>query len=212
MLVFLFATTFVFCWLLYFRERLRINVVTALSLSVLSVLIGYISLILFARMESIGSSGNGANYSLFGAVFIMPITFWIGAKVAKRDITSVFDIFTIPMIVALLFARANCLLTGCCAGLPISGTNGLHWPTRETEIIFYLIFIGHFAPKVLKKKTSGELYPWYMLTYGILRFILETLRVSSTNTIFHLSHLWAVVSFCIGMTLVLELNETKRRK
>lgn len=212
LLVFLFATTFVFFWLLPFRKRLRINTIIVLLLSFLSVLTGFLSLIMFAWLEGIGNPNASGGYSLFGSVFFMPITFWLGAKITKRDVSSVFDILTIPMIVALLCARMNCLLTGCCVGLPISGTNGLHWPTREMELVYDLVFIFYFAPKVLKGRTKGEVYPWYMLSYGVVRFVLETFRYSDAGTMFHLSHFWAIISFCIGLTFVIEMRETKKRR
>lgn len=212
LLVFLSASAFVFVWLMQFQKRLRINAVAALVLSFLSVLTGFFSLIVFARLEGIGNPNANGGYSLFGAVFIMPITFWLGSKLTKRKISDIFDIFTIPMIMALLFARMNCLLTDCCFGLPIPGTNGLRWPTRELELIYDLVFLFYFDPRVLKGRTRGEVYPWYMLSYGVVRFVLETFRYSDLGTLFHLSHFWAIVSFCIGLTFVIELRENKKRR
>jgi len=50
------------------------------------------------------------------------------------------------------------------------------------------------------------------LTYGALRFVLETFRNSNTNTMFHLAHLWAAISLCIGAAVVIELKEKPERR
>ena len=142
----------------------------------------------------------------------MPIFFLIGAKWLKRDTATVFDILTIPLIVAMACGRITCLLTGCCEGLPIPGLNGIRWPTREAELLFYLFVELKYAPKVLKNETKGEVYPIYMMSYGVFRFVVETFRVSySTDRILHISHLWAIVSFVIGLSVYYELMGKRRR-
>ena len=143
----------------------------------------------------------------------MPIFFMIGVKWLKRDMAMVFDVLTIPLIVAMICGRITCLLTGCCEGQPIPGLNGIRWPTREAELLFYLLLELKYAPKVLKNATKGEVYPIYMMTYGAFRFVAEFFRVSySTDRILHISHLWAIVSFVIGLSVYLELMEKRKRR
>ena len=203
---------FTYCWLLRFRDRLSINRWEAFVLSFVCMLLGVLSVALFAKLEHLGEPGRGG-ISLFGGVFFMPVFFMLGAKWLKRDMATVFDALTIPLIVAMICGRVNCLLTGCCEGLHIPGINGVRWPTREAELVFYLLFELKYAPKVLKKETNGEVYPIYMMAYGVFRFIVETFRVSpSTDRMLHISHLWAVVSFIIGLSVYLELMEKEKRR
>ena len=211
MLVLVAGAVFAFLWLLLFKNRLHISVVGALALAVLHEIVGMISVSLFAAIENPDSYSLGM-VSIFGGVFFMPIAYWAGAKLTKRDVKTVFDVFIICLLFTLMCSRFNCLYAGCCEGRTIPGTDGLQWPTRETEIIFYVILMAIFAPKVLKGQSKGELYPMYMISYGAFRFINETLRISDGNALFHVSHLWAALCLCIGMGFYLEQKRKKVRR
>ena len=204
------AAVFTFVWLLHFRERLRMTWYTALGLSLLHVAYGVLCVKVFAVLEG-NELGAGA-MSLFGAVFFLPLAYWLGAKLTKRSTAAVFDIFAICMIFTLLCARVNCLFAGCCMGREIPGANGLRWPTRELELVFYLAFLLCTAPQVWKGKSYGQVYPLFMLTYGIFRSIVECFRVSATNNLFHLSHVWAFASVAVGAAFYAELRRSREQK
>lgn len=197
-----------FAWLLHFRDRLRMHWAAALGLSLFHVAWGVFCVKIFAVLE-----GNepGA-MSLFGAVFFMPPAYWLGAKLSKRSTAEVFDIFAICMIFTLLCARVNCLFAGCCLGRLISARSALRWPTRELELVFYLIFLLRMAPPVWKGRSYGQVYPLYMLSYGVVRSILECFRVSSSSNLFHLSHVWALASVAVGAAFYAELKRGRERK
>lgn len=199
-------------WLLRFRKELRLGIPAAVVIAVLHTIYGVFCVSAFAVIEGLGDPGSVGNMSLFGGVFFMPIAYYAGAKLTGRSVAQVFDIFTICMVFTLMCARTGCLVSGCCAGLPIPGLNGLCWPTREAEIIFYLILLLFLGRRVLAGKTRGEVYPIYMTAYGIFRFIIETFRASSSPTMFHIAHLWALVSACIGASIYFQLQTRKKRK
>jgi len=209
-LVLVGGAVFAFLWLLFFRKRLRLNGITVLALSVLHVGVWMISVSLFAAIEN-PKDYNLGMVSIFGGVFFMPIAYWAGAKLTKRDEKVVFDVFLICLLFTLMCSRFNCLYSGCCGGKIIPGTSGLCWPTRESEIVFYIVLMAIFAPKVLKGGTNGELYPIYMIAYGVFRFINETLRVANGNSIFHVSHIWAAICFCIGLCVFYEQRRKKMK-
>lgn len=205
--VLLVAGIATFLWLLQFRDRLQMTWWAALIFSIIHVLYGVFCVRIFAVFEgaSIGSM------SIFGAVFFMPIGYFLGAKLFKRPVKEVFDIFTIPMIFTLLCARVNCLVSGCCYGLNIGHTD-LRWPTRESEMLFYIIFLLIVAPRVKKAVMNGKVYPIYMLAYGIFRGINEFFRYSATTTsMFHLSHVWAIISLAIGLTILLVMRNREKQ-
>lgn len=207
LLVLFLAAVGTFVWLLCFQNRLRMTWWAALLLSVLHVLYGVACVRVFARFEGAGSGAM----SIFGAVFFMPLGYFLGAKLFKRPIREVFDIFTFPMVFTLLCARVNCLFAGCCIGLPI-GSTGLRWPTREAELAFYLIFLTILSPKVFKDRTKGEVYPLYMLCYGVFRAVIECFRYSAaTSNLFHLSHVWAFLSLAVGIAIYAEIKNQARR-
>lgn len=192
------AAVFTFLWLGRNRARLKMGRLAALILTVLHVLFGVFCVKAFAFLESGASSDGFSQMSIFGATFFMPVGYYVGARLTKRKTADVFDIFTICMVFTLACSRVNCLVSGCCGGIPFFGTSWC-WPTREIEIAYYLLYIIALAPRIRKKKTHGEVYPLYMISYGALRFLLEFVRVSSAASVLHLTHLWAVISIAIGL-------------
>ena len=199
-------------WLLAVRKRLNMSWYMALLLSVIHVLVGVLCVKVFARMEGANSSAM----SIFGAVFFMPVFYIIGAKLFRRPLGEVCDLFAVPMIFTLFCSRFNCLKSGCCLGTIIPGTT-TRWPTREAEMVFYVIFLAIMIPRILKGQTKGKVYPIYMIAYGIFRGIIECIRESRTPGIFHLTHIWCLVAIVIGLGIywtqkAREEKQAKKRK
>lgn len=202
------GTLFNVYWLYRCRERLHLRWLSVLLLSVLHTVLGVLSVKVFALFET----GDFSNMSLFGGVFFMPLFYWGVAKLAKQKAADVFDVFTICLVFTLMCARLNCIISGCCLGahIPIEGLTHLRFPTRELELLFYVILLSRLWRKVLSGSARGMIYPIYMISYGIFRFVTETLRVSSrANNILHISHLWALLSLGIGISIYGELQEKK---
>lgn len=204
------GTLFNVYWLHRCRERLHLRWLSVLLLSVLHTVLGVLSVKVFALFET----GNFSNMSLFGGVFFMPLFYWGVAKLAKQKTADVFDVFTICLVFTLMCARLNCMISGCCLGahIPIEGLTHLRFPTRELELIFYVILLSRLWRKVLSGSARGMIYPIYMIAYGIFRFVTETLRVSSrADSILHISHLWALLSLGIGISIYGELQKKEKK-
>lgn len=204
------GTLFNVYWLHRCRERLHLRWLSVLLLSVLHTVLGVLSVKVFALFET----GNFSNMSLFGGVFFMPLFYWGVAKLAKQKAADVFDVFTICLVFTLMCARLNCIISGCCLGahIPIEGLTHLRFPTREMELIFYVILLSQLWRKVLSGSARGMIYPIYMIAYGIFRFVTETLRFSDrTDSILHVSHLWALLSLGIGISIYGELQEKEKK-
>ena len=202
------GTLFNVYWLHRCRERLHLRWLSVLLLSVLHTVLGVLSVKVFALFET----GNFSNMSLFGGVFFMPLFYWGVAKLAKQKAADVFDVFTICLVFTLMCARLNCIISGCCLGahIPIEGLTHLRFPTRELELLFYVILLSRLWRKVVTGSARGMIYPIYMISYGIFRFVTETLRFSDrTDSILHVSHLWALLSLGIGISIYGELQEKK---
>lgn len=204
------GTLFNVYWLHRCRERLHLRWLSVLLLSVLHTVLGVLSVKVFALFET----GNFSNMSLFGGVFFMPLFYWGVAKLAKQKAADVFDVFTICLVFTLMCARLNCMISGCCLGahIPIEGLTHLRFPTRELELLFYVILLSRLWRKVLSGSARGMIYPIYMISYGIFRFVTETLRFSDrTDSILHVSHLWALLSLGIGMSIYGELQKKEKK-
>ena len=204
------GTLFNVYWLHRCRERLHLRWLSVLLLSVLHTVLGVLSVKVFALFET----GNFSNMSLFGGVFFMPLFYWGVAKLAKQKAADVFDVFTICLVFTLMCARLNCMISGCCLGahIPIEGLTHLRFPTRELELIFYVLLLSRLWRKVLSGSARGMIYPIYMISYGIFRFVTETLRFSDrTDSILHISHLWALLSLGIGISIYGELRKKEKK-
>ena len=204
------GTLFNVYWLHRCRERLHLRWLSVLLLSVLHTVLGVLSVKVFALFET----GNFSNMSLFGGVFFMPLFYWGVAKLAKQKAADVFDVFTICLVFTLMCARLNCIISGCCLGahIPIEGLTHLRFPTRELELLFYVILLSRLWRKVVTGSARGMIYPIYMISYGIFRFVTETLRFSDrTDSILHISHLWALLSLGIGISIYGELQKKEKK-
>lgn len=204
------GTLFNVYWLHRCRERLHLRWLSVLLLSVLHTVLGVLSVKVFALFET----RDFSNMSLFGGVFFMPLFYWGVAKLAKQKAADVFDVFTICLVFTLMCARLNCIVSGCCLGahIPIEGLTHLRFPTRELELLFYVLLLSRLWRKVLSGSARGMIYPIYMISYGIFRFVTETLRFSDrTDSILHVSHLWALLSLGIGISIYGELQKKEKK-
>lgn len=154
----LLGTIFNIFWLYRMRRQLQMKWYAVIAFSVLHTVCGVLSVKAFAFLET----GDAGNMSLFGGVFFMPVLYFISAKVSKRNIKAVFDIFTICMIFTVMCARINCIVSGCCAGLVIPGTH-YHFPTRELEILYYIVMLILLIPRVKRARIPAAFtrYIWH---------------------------------------------------
>lgn len=203
------GTAFNISWLESQKNRLGTRLRGVIVLSFAHTVFGVLAVTVFAVLESMDFSSFGS-FSLFGAVFFMPIYYFAVAKRLKVKPKETFDLFTPCVVTTLMLSRFSCLHSGCCLGTQIKGTS-FRWPTREAEIVFYLFFLLIIIPRIREKRTTGEAYPLYMVTYGCLRFILEFCRESSFDGVFHLSHLWAGLAVIIGLSVYFEQKKKTMR-
>lgn|GEM_PF-579565 len=202
-----FAAVFTFDWLYQCRAQLRLRWYAALILAVLHVVIGVACVRFFALAEAGFDAQKAGNMSLFGGIFFLPAFYFLGAKLTKRSVAAVFDVFTIPLAATLLLARISCIVTGCCLGKLI-GETGMRWPTREAELVFYAAFIALTLPRVLKGRGKGEIFPLFMIAYGAFRAVVECFRESAGYPgILHLSHVWALITLALGILILILLRK-----
>lgn len=212
----LFAIAIIVCnfvWLSLCRKILAMNMRTALLIAVLHDIVGFLAMRVMAVIEVGCDFSKAAYIRLFGATFFLPLFYYGWAKKTHRNMALVMDIAAICTIIGLIFGRLDCLVGGCCRGMLLPGSTSLHWPLREMELIYYAVFMAVYCRKILQGKTYGEVYPVYMISYGAIRFILEWFRVEFTTRvgIFHLAHLWALLSLGIGISIYGELQKKEKK-
>jgi len=205
------GTVFNIIWLLPFRSRLRWNMAGVILFSVLHTVYGVFCVKVFAVLET-ANMENAGNMSLFGGVFFMPLLYFAAAKATGSKTADVFDISAVCMIFTVMCARVNCIISGCCFGKPLFGHSSLRWPTREMEILFYIVLLVILIRKVRNGESEGRVYPIYMIAYGVFRFLCEWVRNYESAALIHRAHIWAVVSLIIGLSIYYEENNRTNRK
>ena len=151
-------------------------------------------------------------YSLFGVFMFMPIFLVILSKYLNNDSIFVLDFSSIGILIELAFYRIGCYISGCCGGISI---NNYQIPTQIIESICdvsiaIILIIFQFKNKLNKRGIKTYLV---FISYGILRFIIEFLRLRN-NIIgpFSLSHIFAIVTILIGILIYYLFNIRKRKK
>ena len=213
-----------FFWYLSFSEFLRIPKIALIPIIIILLIFGTLSAIGFAQFEKIISYTHiGANLRIFGPILLMWAVNLLIAKIIHRSPRMLCDIYTPALALSLMLARINCFITGCCYGLPVPGKS-FTYPIREIEIVFQLIMIISLARRAKQKRFDGTLYPIYMISYGVFRFVLEYFRPPENLLFgsFRMPHLWSIISVVAGLIIyvilkkklfpIQEKDKKKRRK
>ena len=129
----------------------------------------------------------------YGGFILAFISLVIYTLKAKLDTIRILDIFVPSLTAAHAFGRLGCFLNGCCFGSPTTSFWGVTAPRgsllwfqtgglpvhpvqllETTENLILCVFFCWFLKKGAKR---GTVISSYLIAYGVLRFINETLRV-----------------------------------
>jgi prolipoprotein diacylglyceryltransferase len=122
------------------------------------------------------------------------------------------DLLALYAVPSLFLQRVCCLIAGCCQGNLIPGTE-MRWPTRELELVFYVLLFVYFLRKE-KSETfiKGSLFPILMISYGTFRFLEEGFREADGTSFAHMAHLWSILAIIIGVCIYTELTHNRGNK
>lgn len=154
---------------------------------------------------------------LLGGMFVGSL--YIKKKELEKRIYC--DICAIIIPLFHTFGRIGCFLVGCCYGIEskigftytkalVESANGVNrFPVQLLEaslnfIIFWALFILY-----KRKKYQGKLLYIYLISYAIIRFILEFLRGDSYRGLFFGISTSQIIS--IGIILICFINLAKNR-
>lgn len=98
-----------------------------------------------------------------------------------------WDATTFTILVGMVFTRVGCLLNGCCAGRPTSGSFGVNlpdrrgiWqrriPTQFLEMAWAAILLGAAVLMRGREPFAGAIFCFAVVAYAMGRFVLEKLR------------------------------------
>ena len=125
---------------------------------------------------------------IMGILFVL-----LAGKIHKIDCISYIqhNIFLIPFIHS--FGRVGCFLAGCCYGIPYDGILSVQFPEMSAApsgirlfpvqlVEAVCLMIIAIAMLILdRKRPAFHSLAFYLLTYGILRFVLEYFRFDAAR-------------------------------
>ena len=157
-----------------------ITLVGAVFGAKLSVLIGdyhwpWVPMSDWSNVVSSGRSITGA--LIFGFLF---------AEIAKPIVHYTMppnDRFAALLPFTIAIGRVGCLTAGCCRGLPCDGWYSMRgvdgvprYPAQLLEIIFQVAIGIFFVIAIKQKWLFGRLFSFYLVAYGLFRFLTEFIR------------------------------------
>lgn len=152
-------------------------------------------------------SGRFGGRSFFGAVFIVPICFIPISKLLRIRYGELMDMCAPAEMMMLVLMKVLCMMEDCCKGRPIffaESGNTIYFPSQLIEMInaFLLVLILLYIAKCGKWKWF--VYPWYLVLYGLSRFVLNFFRNEwlTTEMIVPFGTIWSLVSIFIGLALL----------
>ena len=205
------GTILSFVWVYFFnKEKLNLKWWQALIAVLSATTIGVLALRFFALLEGGFDIQKSGNLSFFGGIFVLPLFAFVFSKIKKIPMGLILDVFTVVLVI-LSFGRINCIIGGCCYGKYIGYTD-IRYPTREIELGFDVLFLALAIFLNIKDKLQGRVYFLYLMSYGLLRFIIEFMRHAETESAFHIGHAWALLSILIGAGFFVFLTIKEKEK
>jgi phosphatidylglycerol---prolipoprotein diacylglyceryl transferase len=140
----------------------------------------------------IGSLFSRGGLVWYGGMISVIVTMGILAKVNRIPILRFLDIWSMPAALGLAIGRLGCLMAGCCYGAPCELPWAIQYPIGhetyphhvhpsplyETAALFILMaLMGQYEKRhVHSTDKTGMSAVWFLVGYGIIRFMGEYLR------------------------------------
>lgn len=147
--------------------------------------------------------GKFGGTSFYGAVFLVPILI-LPAMLMRITYKDILNLCAPAECAMLLVMRFDCLDKGCCFGRYLPALE-FQFPSQIAEMVVAITIMITLI-QMHRKDRQVQLYPWYMILYGVCRFILQGFRYGGTDPwVLGLSqgHLWSLVSMAIGTVWLL---------
>ena len=147
--------------------------------------------------------GKFGGTSFYGAVFMVPILI-LPAMLMRITYKDILNLCAPAECAMLLVMRFDCLDKGCCFGRYLPALE-FQFPSQIAEMVVAITIMITLI-KMHRKNRQVQLYPWYMILYGVCRFILQGFRYGGTDPwVLGLSqgHFWSLIAVVIGTVWLL---------
>ena len=198
-MIILGALAMMVCMFLQKKEYPQVAPWKMVVLTVWLTIAGVAGTMILAYIET----GKFGGTSFYGAIFLVPVLI-VPAMLMKMSYQDILNLCAPAECAMLVIMRFDCLDKGCCFGRYLPKL-GFQFPNQIAEM---LICAGVMVAliRMHKKNQQAQLYPWYMILYGVLRFTINGLRYGGTDPqVLGLSfgHFWSLISIAVGVIWLL---------
>ncbi|MBM3860462.1 MAG: prolipoprotein diacylglyceryl transferase [Verrucomicrobia bacterium] len=163
------------------------------------------------RHEGVRSLREG--FVFFGGFIGAVVATIVFARKRQQPLWKLADLFAPCLALGHAFGRLGCFFNGCCYGaastmpwtVKFSGNHAMHsqsvHPTQLYEAVGNLVLFGLLSAFSRRKRFDGQVWWWYVLAYGAMRFAIEFLRGDYTVHyfgVFTIAHFIAVALMMIA--------------
>lgn len=168
------------------------------------VLTGVLGSYLWYYVENLTFGGR----SFYGAVFFAPVVFLPVSWILRLPYGDTMDFVAPAGCVTVAMVKIDCLLNRCCQGKILFVNQDdvfVRFPSQIVEMGAFLIIAGILTWMTYRKKFRGTIFLWFLILYGLSRFILDFFRDIKATYVLGLSvgSFWSLCSFIIGVILLL---------
>ncbi len=226
-----------FILLAYCRKFVRFSEDQLLTAALWAIILGFLgSKILFWLVELDQVIANPhyiletlrSGFVFYGAFIGGVLGLGIYSKKAKLPFFAFLDLFVAPLVLGQAFGRIGCFCAGCCYGSPSDCAIAVTYPpggsapagvpllpTQLIESAFLFLLAISLVLLLKRKKPFGTVTGWYMVCYGVFRFVIEFFRSDDRGGVGTLSTsqflgIFIVLGGVVLLTLVRRGVLTKR--
>ena len=157
---------------------------------------------------------NGLTFdglSLFGAIFITPLFAFLVSLFRKDKTARLLDEIIYYELIMLCAIRTGCFLQGCCEGITLwKNAMPIVLPAQLIEVFLDLLILDFCIKLRDSKGRDGRMFPWFMMLYGVARFLLEFIRSNpKTLLCFTNAQIFSVICFVSGLLLLKYFTKRK---
>ena len=188
----------------------QIDAWKSIVISIVLVFTGVIG----SRLWYFVENGTFRGRSFYGAIFLAPIVYIPVAKILKIMYREALDFCAPAGCLTLALVKIQCLRDGCCDGIALyvdENHNYVKFPSQITEMVAFLVIGGILMMISSKKQNQGSVFTWFLILYGIVRFILNFFRDGIEPYAMGLSagSFWSLIAFCVGFVVIMMKKKLK---
>lgn len=212
--------------LLYFnRKRVPFSEDDLLTMAIYAILGGFLGaklLYWIVELDQILADPHflletlTSGFVFYGALILGVAAIWLFTRKRKQPFLAYIDLVMPSFILAQGFGRIGCFCAGCCYGAPSDCALAVVYPagssapagipllpTQLFESAFCILFAAVLVFLFRKQKRNGKTSAWYLIGYGVWRFIIEFFRSDDRGTVGALSTSQFISIFTVLAGIVL---------